>query len=390
MSDTNPTLGEFLRQEREKRGITIEQVASATKIGLRTLHALESDNYHELPAKPFIRGFVISYCRFVGLDHKEILTHQNSYIDQRALERPNREGGHSGYAFEKREGEQNRTVLWAVMGVFIVLGGIVIFVLKPSLHHHKNQPVDKLRALHAPTGQVEASTGSLEALLPGITGISAPTGIPLASASPIPVASALVVAVTPEKPPSPKASVAPSPSPAPAASVAAQPPLVLALPSPSPSPAAPSPTSDLSAKAQEVLQTDPGDELNSGKKLKPSKLKHKAVFKALASVLIRYKVDNRPITKFIFKEGKILVLRAENVIRFQTASPKAIEFSYNGGAYKSATVEKNLRVRTSGATLIFPPQATDTTNDSFSAEKPLPGAAKSSAAPPGVSPVSSP
>ena len=39
------TLGEFLRTEREKRGITIDQVASETKVGVRILHALESDQY---------------------------------------------------------------------------------------------------------------------------------------------------------------------------------------------------------------------------------------------------------------------------------------------------------------------------------------------------------
>ena len=63
-----PSLGQYLRQERERRGITIEQVASATKIGIKTLHALEEDRYSELPARPFIRGFVTSYARFIGLD----------------------------------------------------------------------------------------------------------------------------------------------------------------------------------------------------------------------------------------------------------------------------------------------------------------------------------
>ena len=40
--ESSQTLGEFLRQERERRGMTIEQVASATKINVRMLHALEA------------------------------------------------------------------------------------------------------------------------------------------------------------------------------------------------------------------------------------------------------------------------------------------------------------------------------------------------------------
>src|SRR4051812_2513019 len=101
-SDKAPSLGEYLRHEREQRGITIEQVASATKIGVRLLHALEADHYVELPAKPFIRGFVTSYCRFIGLDPKEILVRFADYIEDRVTDRPARDAGHSGYAFEKR------------------------------------------------------------------------------------------------------------------------------------------------------------------------------------------------------------------------------------------------------------------------------------------------
>ena len=103
------TLGEFLRHERERRGITIEQVASATKISVRLLHLLESDQYVELPAKPFVRGFVNSYCRFIGIDPKEVLIRYGGFLEERSHERPTRDEGHSGYAFEKREGEQSRT-----------------------------------------------------------------------------------------------------------------------------------------------------------------------------------------------------------------------------------------------------------------------------------------
>src|SRR5689334_3027864 len=97
------TLGELLRQERERRGMTVEQVASATKVGSRLLHSLEGDHYAELPAKPFVRGFVISYCRFLGLDSKEVLAKYAEFIAEKANDRIKRDAGHSGYAFEKRD-----------------------------------------------------------------------------------------------------------------------------------------------------------------------------------------------------------------------------------------------------------------------------------------------
>ena len=76
-------LGEYLRSEREKRHITIEQVASATKINIKLLHALESDNYDALPAKPFVRGFVTSYTCYIGLDPREVLTLFDLYLDDK-------------------------------------------------------------------------------------------------------------------------------------------------------------------------------------------------------------------------------------------------------------------------------------------------------------------
>ena len=91
MTPVNPaSLGEFLRHEREKRGFTVEQVASATKISLRLLHSLENDLYQELPAKPFIRGFVIAYCRFLGVNPQEVLTRFSIFIEEKSEERTRR------------------------------------------------------------------------------------------------------------------------------------------------------------------------------------------------------------------------------------------------------------------------------------------------------------
>ena len=42
-----PSFGEKLKQEREKRKITLEQISSSTKIGTRMLQALEEDNFNQ-------------------------------------------------------------------------------------------------------------------------------------------------------------------------------------------------------------------------------------------------------------------------------------------------------------------------------------------------------
>lgn len=64
---------EYLRTHRERKGIQLEEIASITKIHVRNLELMESGQWHELPPEPFIRGFIIAYAKYVGLDGKEAL-----------------------------------------------------------------------------------------------------------------------------------------------------------------------------------------------------------------------------------------------------------------------------------------------------------------------------
>ena len=65
------TIGEQLRNARRARGITIEQIASVTKISPSVLRALEADDLAKLPGWVFTRGFLKAYAREVGLDPHE-------------------------------------------------------------------------------------------------------------------------------------------------------------------------------------------------------------------------------------------------------------------------------------------------------------------------------
>jgi cytoskeletal protein RodZ len=60
--------GTSLRQAREKRGISLQQVSITTKISARVLDALERNDPSKLPGGIFSRAFVRSYAREVGLE----------------------------------------------------------------------------------------------------------------------------------------------------------------------------------------------------------------------------------------------------------------------------------------------------------------------------------
>ena len=63
--------GSRLREARERRGVSLRQIATATRISLRTLEALENNEIGKLPGGIFSRAFVRSYAHEVGLDPDE-------------------------------------------------------------------------------------------------------------------------------------------------------------------------------------------------------------------------------------------------------------------------------------------------------------------------------
>jgi cytoskeleton protein RodZ len=60
--------GAKLRDARERRGMSLRQIANATKISIAALEALERDEVSRLPGGIFSRAFVRSYAVEVGLD----------------------------------------------------------------------------------------------------------------------------------------------------------------------------------------------------------------------------------------------------------------------------------------------------------------------------------
>ncbi|MGH7275335.1 MAG: helix-turn-helix domain-containing protein [Nitrospiria bacterium] len=66
------TLGEFLQEMRQQRGLTLEEVASQTRISLRLLKALEANDFVQMPNEVSVRGFIRSYARCLGLNEGEV------------------------------------------------------------------------------------------------------------------------------------------------------------------------------------------------------------------------------------------------------------------------------------------------------------------------------
>ncbi len=66
-------VGLELRQAREQRGLTLQQLAGTTKISPRVLQAIEASDQKRLPAPIYTRAFVKTYAQEVGLDPHDTL-----------------------------------------------------------------------------------------------------------------------------------------------------------------------------------------------------------------------------------------------------------------------------------------------------------------------------
>ena len=72
MSDRD-TFGPRLRAERERRGISIDTIASVTKVGGDLWEGLERNDFSRWPSGIFARAFVRDYARAIGLDADEVV-----------------------------------------------------------------------------------------------------------------------------------------------------------------------------------------------------------------------------------------------------------------------------------------------------------------------------
>ena len=74
--------GKYLRRERELRNLSIEEAANLTKIRGHLLTAIEEDRYEILPQGLYVRGFLMAYAKYLGLDPNDVLLRYKKYLEE--------------------------------------------------------------------------------------------------------------------------------------------------------------------------------------------------------------------------------------------------------------------------------------------------------------------
>ena len=190
-------MGARLRQERERRGMTLDEVILRTKISRTNLLAIEAGRTEDLPHPVYAKGFVKNYARLLGLDpeaYGRVLAMEYSVAEDDFGVSPTVDKPMAVPARRSRtKARKSRgQFLLLVLVVAVTLGGLLFFMLRTP-----GRPL-------------------LETVAPTVTEQAVPEAAPEAAPASAPEPRAAAEAAAPETVVPEVAPEAPSPTPPPA------------------------------------------------------------------------------------------------------------------------------------------------------------------------------
>ncbi|MHB8482223.1 MAG: helix-turn-helix domain-containing protein [Nitrospiria bacterium] len=145
MKEENNTerVGVYLRKIREQLGFSLQDIASKTKISLPYLENLENEDFSALPNDVFVKGFLRSYAKVLGLKELDILerfqhwkdAHETSSSPEHEKEEGQSRRSHWPRIqlervrsfYENKRNLQRKILINMVIGIVVVMGAYVLF-----------------------------------------------------------------------------------------------------------------------------------------------------------------------------------------------------------------------------------------------------------------------
>lgn len=164
------SLGTHLRALREARGVSLEEISRATRVGKGHLEALESEDLTELPAPVFAKGFIRAYCQFLEVAPDEALARYGHLVE--AASPVSRTPASRNRSASARRGRLLLSVL-----LLVVLGGALLLLQSGLRRSPREAAPPPARGIEAPS--------RLEAAAPE-PALPAPAAGPLTTPAPPP------------------------------------------------------------------------------------------------------------------------------------------------------------------------------------------------------------
>jgi len=164
--------GERLKRERELREVSLEEITTATRIGLPFLEALENEDWSKLPGGVFNRGFVRTIARYLGLDEEAFLAEYDVAFKEQIPPRP--EPPEDRIPSPPRWVPIALGVALLVLLAALVIGGIYGLRYLAARRTRKAAMAPTATALPYSESQISGSSTSAPSSAPGAQSLYAP------------------------------------------------------------------------------------------------------------------------------------------------------------------------------------------------------------------------
>jgi cytoskeletal protein RodZ len=216
-ADRPGDIGSKLRAARERRGMSLRQIADRTKIAVAVLEALERNDISRLPGGIFSRAFVRSYAQEVGLDPETTIQDFIVQFPQDSVTAGHPRAGQSeDVELFESDRRMASSALWILLVSIPLVGGVLYFTISdrgtgaaadrpaapqataPELPRRIKTPGE---SAPAPPAAADAANPSAARAVPPAGGVPAPPSpaAPAGSALPAPAAQSAA-------PPAPEAA----------------------------------------------------------------------------------------------------------------------------------------------------------------------------------------
>ena len=147
------SLGKYIRREREDRKISLREVANHTRVREHFLKAIEEDQFHLLPSDTYVKGFLLTYAKYIGLDPGDVILRYENFL--------------KGEPVRHTEVPPGKKILWnrkhlLTIGGAIVVGFIALYLFlylfKPPVESISVKPETKELLASPPPPQTAGTT----------------------------------------------------------------------------------------------------------------------------------------------------------------------------------------------------------------------------------------
>ena len=177
--------GGKLRQARERRGISLRQIAASTKISVAALEALERNDVSKLPGGIFSRAFVRSYAVEVGLNPDETV---REFLERFHADAPPTETHGQHVPEQETQFESQQRMASVLLKLFAISVPLIVAILYFTLRSRPSAMPD-VSSSDTATEAVRAPSAPLRTAAPVSSAVLPQPGAPPAASAPVPAVS---------------------------------------------------------------------------------------------------------------------------------------------------------------------------------------------------------